>query len=185
MFNKKNLTAFYFVDQINESIISIISEFKNISLIYQNKNNSLFNLPDLTNIKKFCNKNNIKFYVTDNIRLAIKIGANGIYLTKDYNRMLHNFNYKKEFTILGSVHNQLEYFKKNNQKCKKFFLSPIFYNKKYSINRILGVLKFKLISKDWKNDVIPLAGINHKNVKRIALVNRKFFAFGSWKKKPT
>ena len=175
------MTAYYFINKISEITISIISEFKNIYLIYLNNNNTLLNLLDLTNIKKFCNKNNIKFYVTDNIRLAIKIGANGIYLTKDYNRMLHNFNYKKEFTILGSVHNQLEYFKKNNQKCEKFFLSPIFYNKKYSINRILGVLKFKLISKDWKNDVIPLAGINHKNVKRSALVNGKYIAFGSWK----
>lgn len=181
MFNKRNLTAYYFINEINESTISTISEFKNISLIYLNKNNTLLNLPDLTNIKKFCNKNNIKFYVTDNIRLAIKIGANGIYLTKDYNRMLHNFNYKKEFTILGSVHNQLEYYKKKNQKCKKFFLSPIYYNKKYSVNKILGVLKFKLISKDWKNDIIPLAGITGKNIKKVALVNRKYIAFGSWK----
>lgn len=181
MFNKRNLTAYYFINQMNESTISIISEFKNISLIYMNKKNSLFNLTDLINIKKFSNKNNIKFYVTDNIRLAIKIGANGIYLTKDYNRMLHNFNYKKKFTILGSVHNQLEYFKKKNQRCKKFFLSPIFYNKKYSINRILGVLKFKLISKEWKSDVIPLSGITYKNIKKINLLNNKYIAFSTWK----
>jgi hypothetical protein len=36
MFNKKNLIAYYFIDQINERTISTISKFKNISLIYQN-----------------------------------------------------------------------------------------------------------------------------------------------------
>ena len=181
MFNKKNLTAYYFIDQINERTISTISKFKNISLIYLNQNDSFLNIQDLIDIKKFCNKNHIKFYITDNIRLAIKIGANGIYLTKNYNRILHNFNYKKEFMILGSVHNQLEYYKKRNQKCKKIFLSPIFYNKKYSINKTLGVIRFKLVSKDWKNDVIPLSGVNQRNIRKAALANKNFVAFRGWK----
>jgi len=181
MFNKKNIEAYYFIDQINESTISTISKFKSISLIYLNQNNSILNIEDLTNIKKFCNKKNIKFYITDNIRLAIKVGANGVYLTRSYNRMLHNFNYKKKFLILGSVHNQLEYYRKNIQNCKKFFLSPIFYNKKYSINKILGVIKFKLISKNWKNNAIPLSGINQKSIKKAILANKNAVAFRSWK----
>ena len=61
MFNKKNLIAYYFIDQINERTISTISKFKNISLIYLNQNDSFLNLEDLINIKKFCNKNRIKF----------------------------------------------------------------------------------------------------------------------------
>ena len=112
MFNKKNLIAYYFIDQINERTINTISKFKNISLIYLNENDSFLNLQDLINIKKYCNKNHIKFYIRDNIRLAIKVRADGIYLTKNYNKMSHNFTYKKGFTILGSVHNQLEYYKK-------------------------------------------------------------------------
>jgi hypothetical protein len=61
MFNKKNLIAYYFIDQINERTISTISKFKNISLIYLNQNDTFLNLQDLINIKKFCNKNRIKF----------------------------------------------------------------------------------------------------------------------------
>lgn len=181
MFNKKNLVTYYFIDQINERTISTISKFKNISLIYINENDSFLNLHDLINIKKYCNKNHIKFYISDNIRLAIKVGADGIYLTKNYNKMSHNFTYKKGFAILGSVHNQLEYYKKITQKCEKIFLSPIFYNKKYSINKTLGIVKFKLISRDWKKQAIPLSGINQSNIKKVYLVNQKELAFKTWK----
>ena len=181
MFNKKNLEAYYFIDQINKSTISTIFKFRNISLIYMSQNNSFSNIEDLIKIKEFSTKNNLKFYVTDNIRLAIKVKANGIYLTKNYNRMLHNYNYKKDFLILGSVHNQLEYYRKSIQNCKRFFLSPIFFNKKYSINKILGVIKFKIISKDWKNKAIPLSGINQRNMKQAILANKKQIAFRSWK----
>ena len=181
MFNKKNIEAYYFIDQINKSTISTIFKFRNISLIYMSQNNSFSNIQDLIKIKEFSNKNNLKFYVTDNIRLAIKVKANGIYLTKNYNRMLHNYNCKKDFLILGSVHNQLEYYRKSIQNCKKFFLSPIFYNRKYSINKILGVIKFKIISKDWKDKAIPLSGINQRNIKQALLANKKQIAFRSWK----
>ncbi len=181
MFNKNNLEAYYFIDQINESTISTIFKFRNISLIYMNRDNSFSNIQDLIKIKEFSKKNNLKFYVTDNIRLAIKIKANGIYLTKNYNRILQNYNYKKDFLILGSVHNQLEYYRKSIQNCKKFFLSPIFYNKKYSINKILGVIKFKIISKDWKDKAIPLSGINQRNIKQALLANKEQIAFRSWK----
>jgi len=183
MFNKKNIIAYYFIDQINERTISTISKFKNISLIYLNQNDPFLNLQDLINIKKFCNKNHIKFYISDNVRLAIKVGADGIYLTKNYNKMSHNFTYKKKFAILGSVHNQLEYYKKITQGCEKIFLSPIFYSEKYSINKTLGIIKFKLISKDWKNQAIPLSGINQSNIKKIYLVNKRELAFRSWKQK--
>jgi thiamine-phosphate pyrophosphorylase len=181
MFNKRNLTAYYFVDQINESTISTISKFNNVSLIYLNQNESLYNIQDLINIKKFCNKKSIKFYITNNIRLAIKVGANGVYLTKSYNSMLHNFKFKKDFLILGSVHNQFEYYKKNIQNCKKIFFSPIFYNNKYSINKVLGVIRFKLIARNWKNEAIPLGGINQKNFNKASLVNKKFIGFKGWK----
>jgi hypothetical protein len=46
MFNKKNLTAYYFIDQINESTISTISKFNNISLIYLNQNDLSLNIED-------------------------------------------------------------------------------------------------------------------------------------------
>jgi thiamine monophosphate synthase len=58
-------------------------------------------------------------------------------------------------------------------------LSPLFYNKKYSNNKILGTAKFRLISKDWKTDVCALGGINKTNLNKVKLVKTSNIAFRS------
>jgi thiamine monophosphate synthase len=46
-------------------------------------------------------------------------------------------------------------------------LSPIFSNIKYTENKLLGILKFNLISSIWKIKICALGGINKKNLKKI------------------
>jgi thiamine monophosphate synthase len=46
-------------------------------------------------------------------------------------------------------------------------LSPIFLNPKYSKNKILGVIKYNLISLNWKIITCALGGINYKNFRKI------------------
>jgi hypothetical protein len=75
----------------------------------------------------------------------------------------------KNFSIIGSAHNQLEYFIKNRQGCSMIMLSPIFYNSKYSHNQILNPIRFNLITKNWKNKICALGGVNSKNIKLINL----------------
>lgn len=58
-------------------------------------------------------------------------------------------------------------------------LSPLFYNKKYSNNNILGAAKFRLISKDWKIDVCALGGINRTNINKVKLIKTNNIAFRS------
>ena len=48
-------------------------------------------------------------------------------------------------------------------------LSPIFYNKKYSSNKLLYVPRFNLISLNWKTNICALGGISNKNIKLINL----------------
>ena len=57
------------------------------------------------------------------------------------------------------------------QGCNIISLSPLFYNSKYSNNKILNPLKFNLIKKNWNTDVCALGGINSKNIKKI---NRRY-----------
>ena len=53
-------------------------------------------------------------------------------------------------------------------------ISPLFYNKKYSENKILGPIKINLITKNWKIKVGALGGIlpvNYNKVKLLSNIN--------------
>jgi 2-keto-3-deoxy-6-phosphogluconate aldolase len=65
-------------------------------------------------------------------------------------------------------------------------LSPIFFNKKYSINHILNIIKFNLTCLSWKIDICALGGINEKNIRKIKITKAKSIGIKSdVKKKPT
>jgi thiamine monophosphate synthase len=56
-------------------------------------------------------------------------------------------------------------------------LSPLFSNKKYSENKILNVLKFNLICRNWNKKSCALGGINEENIRRIKLTIATSIAF--------
>lgn len=76
---------------------------------------------------------------------------------------------KKKFNIVGAAHNQLEYIHKSKQSCQEIMLSPIFENSKYSVNKILNVIRFNNISNHWKEKIIALGGLNLKNINKIQM----------------
>jgi thiamine-phosphate pyrophosphorylase len=84
---------------------------------------------------------------------------------------------KSNFRIIGSAHNQFEYFLKERQMCHMIMLSPLFYNKKYSQNKILDVCKFNLISMNWKKKICALGGINLNNIKKLNMTKSSAAAF--------
>jgi hypothetical protein len=49
-------------------------------------------------------------------------------------------------------------------------LSPLFYNKKYSKNKILDILKFNNFTLNWKTPICALGGINFKTLKKVKLL---------------
>ena len=156
---------YIFIEQLNDKIIDNILKLKN-----QRKKIHIIiigNISDL--ILKFVKKNQIPFYVTNNLKLAIKHKAKGVFLTSKNKALKNNMKEVKNFSIIGSAHNQLEYFIKNRQNCSMIMLSPIFYNSKYSYNKILNPIRFNLITQNWKNQVCALGGINPKNIKLINL----------------
>ena len=69
--------------------------------------------------------------------------------------------------IIGTAHNQLEFYFKKKQGCSKIFLSPLFKTKKYSDNKILSTNKFRLISREWLITKLALAGIKKKNFNKL------------------
>jgi thiamine monophosphate synthase len=167
--NKNYLEKFFFfTDSINNEIIKKIIKFKNISIIYStsNKNN---NLNELNKIKSFCKKSNIKLYITNDLKLAINIKADGLYLNNNFKKKII-INYKKStFKVITAVHSQREYWLKTVEIFDDLIISPIYYNNKYSINKILGPIKFNLLTLGWDKRKYALGGINLNNLKKIYL----------------
>lgn len=163
-----NLEKYIFIDCLDEKIKKNIIKLKNCHLIYSvriNKNEILEQFLQIIDFKK---KNKIPLYVLDNYRIAIKYKLDGIFLTSHNKRMIP-ISIKNKLKIIGSAHNQREYFIKKNQACNMISLSPLFYNNKYSINKILQPLKFNLITNNWNVKLCALGGILKNNLKKIQL----------------
>ena len=108
-------------------------------------------------------------YFINNLRLAIQYKAEGIFLTASNKSLKSNIKQTTKLEVIGSAHNQFEYSIKKKQRCSTIMLSPVFYNIKYSHNKILNPIKFNLITLNWNIKVGALGGINNKNIKLINL----------------
>ena len=169
MHNNLN-TKYYFINKFDTNIID--RQDKYTVIIYRNYSKKVNELLILK-LKKFCQKKNKRFFLSNNIKLAIKLGLDGVYLPS-FNKSLNHMSYtlKKKFEIIGSAHNLKEIKIKELQKVNKIFLSSLFKkNKNY-----LGVNRFKLLSNLTKKKVVILGGISKKNIKLIKLLNNSEFA---------
>jgi len=168
---------YIFLDHINSEISLKIKTIKKVSIIYYIDDFKPFNENNCKLIRNFCKNINAPFYIVNSIKDVAKYKADGIYIKADNKRIiLKKYNKLK---IIGSAHNNLEYFFKKKQNCNMVMLSPLFYNNKYSNNKILGTAKFRLISKDWKIDVCALGGINKTNINKVKLIKTSNIGFRS------
>ena len=175
--HKELPNKYYFINEFDTKNINKLD--KNTGIIFRNYN-SENNLKSIIALKKFCKENGYKFFLSNNIKLALKLKLNGVYIpsfNKDTKHLSYSFT--KNFTILGSAHNNKEIKIKQKQSVNLIFLSSIFKkNKNY-----LGIHKFKLLSKLTYLEVIALGGVSKKNLKKLNLVNCYGFAGISYFKK--
>ena len=163
------LDYYIFVEELSEKAIKNIICLKKkklrINIVILDKNSLI--------ISKFAKKERIPLFFTDNLKDAIKNKAHGIFLTSKYKVLKNNIKKTTKLEVIGSAHNQYEYCIKKKQNCSTIMLSPIFYNRKYSSNKILYTTRFNLISLNWKTNICALGGISSKNVKLINLTRSK------------
>ena len=165
------IRKYYFINKFDTKIID--KQDKQTAIIFRDYTSKKVNEILILKIQKYCKKKSLKFYLSNNIKLAIKLNLDGAYIPS-FNKNLGHLSYslKKNFRIIGSAHNLKEIKMKENQKVKKIFLSSLFKkNKNY-----LGINKFKLICKLTKNKTVALGGISKKNVKKLKLANCFAFA---------
>ncbi len=106
--------VYYFISKFDKNSINKLN--KNIALIYRNYNKNL-NKNLIIQIKKYCKLQKRKFLLSNNFKLAFKLGLDGVYFPS-FNSDLKHLNYpkKKNFFVIGSAHNYQEIKKKELQE---------------------------------------------------------------------
>ena len=165
-----HLNKYYFINKFDPNHIKKLK--KDVSIIYRNYNSPI-KTDLLIKIRDFCKKNRRKFYLSNNVKLALKLNLDGVYLPSFNRDIKHlNYNIKKEFLFIGSAHNLKEIRIKENQKVSQIFISSLFKLEK----NYLGYYKFIYLSKLSKSKIIALGGINKKNLNRISLLKISGYA---------
>ena len=165
------IRKYYFLNRFETN--NIDKQYKDTVIIYRNYSSKINHNENILKIKNYCKKKGVKFYLSNDIKLAIKLDLDGAYLPSFNKSTKHlAFSTRKNFKIIGSAHNLKEIRIKESQNVEKIFLSSLF--KKNS--NYLGLNKFKLLSKLTKKKVVILGGISKKNLKKIKLLNCFEFA---------
>ena len=169
--NSKLLYKNYiFLEKINDLIKENLLKFSNINIIIDINHNEIKKSENALSIINFARKNKIPFLIKNNFQECIKYKADGILIDSQNKRNIKPLLLKRKFNIVGKAHNQLEYLQKVNQNCSLIMLSPLFYNRKYSKNKILDILKFNNFALNWKTPICALGGINFKTLKKVKLL---------------
>tara|TARA_Y100001935_G_C17116550_1_gene413498 strand:- start:45 stop:575 length:531 start_codon:yes stop_codon:yes gene_type:complete len=168
----KNMNRkYYFINKFETNNIDKLD--KQTVVIYRNYNSKSLNKELILKLKKYCQKRSIKFYLSNNVKLAMTLDLDGVYIPSFNKSTKHlSFSFKKKFNLIGSAHNNKEIKIKEKQKVKKIFISSVFKkNKNY-----LGINRFKLISNLTKKKVVALGGISKENINKLKLLKSTEFA---------
>ena len=162
---------YYFINELDTNTIKKCDH--NTAIIYRNYNSKIIDILKILNLKNYLKKRKNKFLLSNNIKLALKLGLDGAYIpsfNKDLKHLSYSINSK--FLIVGSAHNLREIRIKELQKVKSIFLSSLFKQNK----NFLGLNKFRNISNCTENKIIALGGISKKNIKKLKLLDAYGFA---------
>ena len=165
------MRKYYFINKFDTN--NIDKQDKQTTIIYRNYTTRKSDPTLILKIKKYCKKKSLKFYLSNDIKLAIKLNLDGVYIPA-FNKSVNHLSYslKKNFQIVGSAHNLQEIRIKENQNVRKIFVSSLFKKNK----NFLGIYKFKLLSKLTKKNIVILGGISKKNIKKLDLFKQSDFA---------
>ena len=161
---------YYFISKLDTNYIDKFSS--KITFIYRNYKDILPNLKNILKFRDCCRKKGNKLLIANNIKIALKLNLDGIYIPS-FNKKTNHLSYsiKKKFIIVGSAHSLKEIRHKEIQNVQAIFLSSIFKKNK----NFLGINKFKNLSILTKKKVIALGGVSNDNFKKLSLL--KVFGF--------
>ena len=111
------INKYYFISNFDTKIID--KQDKQTAVIYRNYSSKAIDEKLILKLKKYCKLKKIKFYLSNNIKLAIKLNLDGAYIPS-FNKSTKHLAYslKKQFKIIGSAHNIKEIKTKEIQKVR-------------------------------------------------------------------
>ena len=119
---------FYFINSFKKKYIDKLDN--NTAIIYRNYNKKV-NLKEIIKIKDYCLKKKIKFIISNNFRLSLRLNLDGAYIPSFNSSFTHlSYKIKTNFLVLGSAHNIKEIRQKEKQGVDFIFISSIFKNNK-------------------------------------------------------
>ena len=163
---------FFFINSYDENHIRKLP--KKVAIIFRNYQTK-YDESLILKIKRDCQKQGRKFFLSNNLKLAKKLDLDGAYFPSFNNNLNFNKNnFKKKFIIIGSAHSIKEIKIKEQQGVKLIFLSPIFTINKSK--KFLGPIRFNLLAAKTNVRVIALGGINQLNINKLNLLKNYGFA---------
>mgnify|MGYP002701246152 CR=1 FL=1 len=161
--HKFKLQKYYFISEYDTNLISL--QDKRTNIIYRNYSKEI-DIQKILKLKNFCKKKSFKFFISNNVKLAMNLNLDGVYLPSFNKTSQHLFySFKKGFELIDSAHSIKEIKINEKQKVSTIFLSSLFKsNKNY-----LEINKFKLLANSSRKTIIALGGINNHNITKLNL----------------
>ena len=177
--HQKNYSIFAYISNYDKDYIKSLD--KNVNIIFRNYSKTT-NVSKLSKFKNFCKANNHKVYLANNMRLALTLKFDGVYIPSFNKKINFTLNKRtKNFKIIGSAHNLAEIRIKEKQGVDMVFISPLFKVNKSS--NFLDILKFNQLALSTNKEVIALGGINKFNIKKLNILSVNGFSGISYFKK--
>ncbi len=175
---------YLFIENTREFNLNLIKKRDKFNIIYRNQNNKE-KFKNLFVFRKKCKELGIKFFISNDTKLLIKLNADGLYISAHNKKLLLNRYNNIGYKIIGSAHNQKEITIKMKQGCEVIVLSRLFKTTYKEKTGYLGLLRFNNIALKSGIELVPLGGINQENLKKMETVNCNSIAcLSAIKKKP-
>ena len=165
------MRKYYFIDKFETK--NIDRQDKQTVIIYRNYSSKIANEDLILKIRKYCKKKGNKFYLSNNVKMALKLNLDGVYIPSFNKTTKHlAYSFRKNFKIVGSAHNIKEIRIKEKQNVSKIFLSSLFKKN----NNFLGINKYRSLTQLTKKNTVALGGISKSNLRQLFLINQFEFA---------
>lgn len=116
-------------------------------------------------IANICRKCGIKFLVAGDVKLARKIGADGVHLPEYMISEAEKINDMQFISV--SCHNIDAIKNVGKYRVNAILLSPVFPTTTHPNTNIINLDMFKIMAEDSQIPVYALGGINEKNIKNL------------------